>query len=165
MGAERQLQSAIVPLRVLVGSADGLVPVQIGQSPLDCDPHPSHKRIALKVIGGGGKQRQNFDEEGVLDEVVDDGDSSSSEGAVAHGGLADDNDAKLTILCEIVETCLEGVGDLVQRSHLSIQHLKMEVVFVAQYRYLPVPINGIYPQQIWIAIKIEIAQFDIAVGN
>ena len=156
MGAERQLQSAIVPLRMLIGSADGFVPVQIGQSPLDGDPHSSYQRIALEIIGGGGKQRQNFYEEGVLDEIVDDRHSGSSQGAVAHGGLTDDNDAELSILCEIIETCLEGIGDLVQRSHLSIKHIKMEMVFVAQYRYLPVPIHGIYPQQIGISIKIEI---------
>ena len=91
---------------MLIGSADGFVPVQIGQSPLYGDPHSSYQRIALEIIGGGGKQRQDFDEEGVLDEIVDDGHSGSSQGAVAHGGLTDDNDAELSILCEIIEACL-----------------------------------------------------------
>ena len=165
MGGERQLQSAIVPLRVLVGGADGLVPVQIGQPPLDGDPHSSHQSIALKIIRGGRKQRQNFDEEGVLDEIVDDGHSGSSQGAIAHGGLADDDDAELTIFCEIIEAGLERVGNLIQRCHLSIKQLKIEIVSVAQYRYLPISINRIYAQQIRISIKIEIAQFDIAIAN
>ena len=165
MGGERQLQSAIVPLRVLVGGANGLVPVQIGQPPLDGDPHSSHQRIALKIIRGGRKQRQNFDEEGVLDEIVDDGHSGSSQGAIAHGGLADDDDAELTIFCEIIEAGLERVGNLIQRGHLSIKQLEIEVISVAENRYLPIPINRINPQQIGISIKIEIAQFDIAIAN